>query len=337
MKPCALITGITGQDGSYLAELLLEKGYTVAGISSGRSPRTHLVLVENMIEWHTGDITDAPFIREAIQKIKPNEIYNLASAPAVVAPWDEVENTVCSTAVAPVHILEAIREFVPKAHFFQASSAEIYADVEIFPQDEHTPPKPRNPYGISKLFAHQMVGAYRKNEGLHASSGILFNHESPRRGTEFITRKVTLSLAQLKLGLTDRLSCGNLDAKRDWGYAKEYVEAMWLMLQQEQADDFLLATGELHSVRQVIEVAAQTLGISLRWEGEGLNEVGRNERGDIIVAIDPAFYRRLERSPLVGDATKALEQLGWKPSTSFEQLVAHMAEADYNALITTRA
>ncbi len=324
----ALITGITGQDGSYLAELLLSEGYVVIGVTSGKSSRIHINAIADQIVLVTGDITDPLCVRELIHTHVPDEVYNLASVSSVGQPWVAVEDTVRATGLAPLHFLEGIRETKPDTRFFQASSAEMYGVTTDPLQTEDTLLHPLNPYGVSKTFAHHMVGAYRRAHGLFATSGILFNHESPRRGEHFVTRKITRTLAQIKRGLEEPLFLGNIDAKRDWGFAGDYVRAMHSMLTQEMASDYVIATGIRHSVRQLIETAGDALQMPITWEGAGLDEVGVTTGGKVIIRINKDFYRPVEAHVLCGDSTKAQQGLGWKPRVSFEELVAMMVRSD---------
>ena len=325
MAKRALITGITGQDGSYLAELLLSKGYEVHGIirrastfNTGRldpiyedphSGRARLNL-------HYGDLSDASALARLVAKVQPEEVYNLAAQSHVRVSFDSPEYTTDITATGAVRLLEAIRETGIKPRFYQASSSEMYGKVQDVPQRETTPFYPRSPYGCAKVFAYWVTVNYRESYGLHASNGILFNHESPRRGETFVTRKITRALAHIQAGLQIKLYLGNLDAKRDWGFAKEYVEAMWLMLQQEQPDDYVIATGETHSVREFLEVAFAHLGLD--WQQ--------------YVEIDPRYYRPAEVDLLIGDASKAQKKLGWQPKTKFVELVKLMVDADVELL-----
>jgi GDPmannose 4,6-dehydratase len=325
MSRKALITGITGQDGSYLAELLLSKDYEVHGIirrastfNTGRldpiyddphSGRSRLFL-------HYGDLSDASALARLLGKIQPNEIYNLAAQSHVRVSFDSPEYTTDITATGTVRLLEAIRETGLQPRFYQASSSEMFGKVQEIPQKETTPFYPRSPYGCAKVYSHWITVNYRESYGLHASNGILFNHESPRRGETFVTRKITRALAQISAGLQDKLHLGNLDAKRDWGYAKEYVEAMWLMLQQEQPDDYVIATNETHSIREFLDVAFGHVGLD--WKKH--------------VEIDPRYYRPTEVDILIGDYSKARQKLGWAPKTKFAELVRLMVEADIKLL-----
>lgn len=334
----ALITGITGQDGSYLAEFLLKKGYEVHGIirrastfNTGRLdpiyqdphvPNRRLVL-------HYGDLTDSSNLFRHIEKINPDEIYNLGAQSHVRVSFDIPEYTADVDALGVIRLLETIRETRIKTKFYQASSSEMFGKVREIPQKETTPFYPRSPYGVAKVYAHWITVNYRESYGLFACSGILFNHESPRRGKTFVTRKITRGLSRIKLGLDKTLYLGNLDSKRDWGYAKDYVEAMWLMLQQEKPDDYVIATGENHSVREFIEVAGKLLDFDIRWEGEGLEEKGIDAKtGNKIIEIDPHYFRPTEVDVLVGNASKAKKILGWQPKINFYDLVKLMIESD---------
>ena len=321
----ALITGITGQDGSYLAEFLLGKDYEVHGIirrtSSFNTERLDPIYKDPhqsgaRLFLHYGDLADAVVTSTLIAEIAPDEIYNLAAQSHVRVSFDIPEYTGDITAVGTTRILEATRKAAPKARFYQASSSEMYGLVQETPQRESTPFYPRSPYGAAKVYSYWMTVNYRESYGLHASNGILFNHESPRRGETFVTRKITRAVARLKAGVQKKLYLGNLDAKRDWGYAPEYVEAMWMMLQQDQPDDYVIATGETHSIREFLELAFQHAG--LEWEK--------------YVEIDPRYYRPAEVDLLIGDAAKAEKQLGWKPKTKFAELVRIMTDADINML-----
>jgi GDPmannose 4,6-dehydratase len=320
--PRALITGITGQDGLYLAELLLEKGYEVHGLLRGQNnPR--LALVESLVpdvKLHTGDLTDLSSLIRALRDSDPEEVYNLGAVSFVAYSWENAAITADVTGKGVLSMLEAVRLHAgddPSAvRFYQASSSEMFGKVQDVPQTERTLLWPRSPYGVSKVFGHYMTINYRESYGMHASSGILFNHESPRRGPEFVTRKISQAVARIKLGLQDDLTLGNLDAQRDWGFAGDYVEAMWLMLQQDEADDYVVATGETHSIRDFLDLAFAHVGID-DWTG--------------YVKQDPRFMRPAEVDLLVGDASKALDQLGWKPRVSFPELVTMMVESDLEA------
>lgn len=337
----ALITGITGQDGSYLAELLLEKGYEVHGIirpsSSIRTARIeHLFndpdIHDKKLFLHYGDLTDTTNISTLIREIAPDEIYNLAAQSHVRISFDLPELTAETDALGTLTMLEAIRKqgLTNRIKFYQASTSELYGQVQETPQTENTPFYPRSPYGVAKLYGFWIIKNYREAYDMFACNGILFNHESERRGYNFVTRKITIGLAKIKLGLQDRLDMGNLDAKRDWGYAKEYVEAMWRMLQQDIAEDFVIATGETHSVREFIESCCRHLDIDLEWRGRGIDEVGIDRRsGKTIIGIDSKYFRPTEVDLLLGDPTKAKEKLGWQAKTKFSDLAALMMESDY--------
>lgn len=341
-RKVALITGVTGQDGSYLAELLLEKGYVVHGIKR----RTSLINTDRIDHLyqdphevnrrfilHHGDLTDSSSLIRIIQLVQPDEIYNLAAQSHVAVSFEEPEYTANSDALGALRILEAIRiiGLEKKTKFYQASTSELYGLVQEIPQKETTPFYPRSPYAVAKLYAYWITVNYREAYGIYACNGILFNHESPVRGETFVTRKITIALSRIKLGLQDCLYLGNLDALRDWGHAKDYVEMQWLMLQQQQAEDFVIATGVQYSVRQFVNVAAAELGLSITWKGEGVNEKGYDATGKCIVAVDPRYFRPTEVETLLGDATKAREKLGWTPRITFEDLVKEMVAADYKA------
>ncbi|HET8819908.1 MAG TPA: GDP-mannose 4,6-dehydratase [Thermoleophilaceae bacterium] len=314
----ALITGITGQDGSYLAEFLLDKGYEVHGMVRRSSTETFQRLegFRDELVLHTGDLLDQRSLVDVLRDCEPEEIYNLAAMSFVAASWSQPVLTAEFTAVGVTRILEAMREVVPEARFYQASSSEMFGQVREVPQTESTPFYPRSPYGVAKCYGHFITVNYRESYGLFAASGILFNHESERRGLEFVTRKVTHGAAAIKLGLQQELALGNLDAERDWGYAKDYVEAMWLMLQHDEPDDFVIATGEVNSVRTLVEIAFAHVGLNPRDH----------------VRIDERFIRPAEVEHLVGDPSKARELLGWAPRTSFEQMIERMVEADLDLL-----
>jgi len=323
----ALITGITGQDGSYLAELLLEKGYDVHGIvrRSSLINTDRIDHIYDQLNLHYGDLTDSANIIALLQKIKPTEIYNLGAMSHVKVSFEMPEYTGEVDALGTLRILEAVRLLDLPCRIYQASTSELYGLVQEVPQRETTPFYPRSPYGVAKLYGYWIVKNYREAYGLHASSGILFNHESPRRGETFVTRKITRGLSRISVGEQDVLSLGNLNARRDWGHAKDFVEAMWLMLQQEEADDYVIATGEQYSVRQFVEEAAPYFGMKIVWEGEGLDEVGIDKNtGRKVIDVNPKYFRPAEVETLLGDATKAKEKLGWEPKTSFKQLVEDM-------------
>ncbi len=337
-KKKALITGITGQDGSYLAELLLEKGYEVHGIirrsssfNTGRIDHLYTDPHTNGIRFflHHGDLSDSSNISRLLQEIKPDEIYNLGAQSHVRVSFDTPEYTADVDGIGTLRVLDAIRDAKIKTKFYQASSSELYGKVQEIPQKETTPFYPRSPYACAKLYAFWITKNYRESYSMFACNGILFNHESPRRGETFVTKKITKGLAQIVSGKMDCLYLGNLDAKRDWGYAKDYVEGMWMMLQQKQPDDFVLATGETHSVREFIEECAKLLKIDLQWKGKGLKEVGIDKKTKkIIIKIDPRYFRPAEVDLLLGDPLKAKKKLGWKPKTTFKQLVKIMLEED---------
>jgi GDPmannose 4,6-dehydratase len=336
----ALITGVTGQDGAYLAELLIAKGYEVHGVrrrsSSFNSARIdHLYRDPHQegvrLFLHYGDVTDSSNIMRLVQEIRPDEIYNLAAQSHVGVSFESPEYTANADAIGALRLLEAIRILGLKdnTRFYQASTSEMFGLVKEVPQRETTSFHPRSPYGVAKLYAHWITVNYREAYGLHASSGILFNHESPLRGETFVTRKITRAAAAIKAGQQDCVFLGNLDARRDWGHARDYVEGMWLMLQQPNADDYVLATGETHSVRELAELAFDTAGIPIVWEGKGLDEIGRCRATDkILVSLDPRYCRPAEVDLLLGDATKARQVLGWSPQTTFEGLIREMIERD---------
>ena len=325
----ALITGITGQDGSYLAELLLEKGYEVHGIVRRSSLiNTHRIdHIYERIHLHYGDLTDSTNIVKVIQKVKPEEIYNLGAQSHVKVSFEMPEYTGQTDALGTLRILEAVRllGMEDDVRIYQASTSELYGLVQEFPQKETTPFYPRSPYGVAKLYGYWIVKNYRESYGMHASSGILFNHESPRRGETFVTRKITRGFSMISSGLQSKLYLGNLNAMRDWGHAKDYVEAMWLMLQQDEPEDYVIATGEQHSVREFVEKTAPYFGMNIAWEGEGLNEIGIDTyTNNVVVKVDPKYFRPAEVETLLGDATKAKEKLGWEPKISFDQLIEDM-------------
>ena len=338
----ALLTGVTGQDGSYLAEFLLQKGYVVHGIKR-RTSLFNTARIDHLFDGepgkagrfilHHGDMTDSSSLTHIIQQTRPDELYNLAAQSHVAVSFEEPEYTANSDALGTLRLLEAIRilGLGNKTRFYQASTSELYGLVQQTPQTEATPFYPRSPYGVAKLYAYWITVNYREAYGLYACNGILFNHESPQRGETFVTRKITRALAGIKLGLQDRLLLGNLDARRDWGHARDYVEMQWLMLQQPEPEDFVIATGEQRSVRDFVNAAAKVLGMELRWEGEGLEERALTSDGRAIVAVDPRYFRPAEVETLLGDASKAHAKLGWKAKTTFEQLVEEMALADFEA------
>jgi GDPmannose 4,6-dehydratase len=325
----ALITGITGQDGSYLAELLLEKGYEVHGIVRRSSLiNTHRIDgIYDHLNLHYGDLTDSTNLVGIIQKVQPDEIYNLGAQSHVKVSFEMPEYTADVDAVGTLRILEAVRllGMEDRVRIYQASTSELYGLVQETPQKETTPFYPRSPYGVAKLYGYWITKNYREAYGMYACTGILFNHESPRRGETFVTRKITQALSRISVGLQDCLYLGNLNAKRDWGHAKDFVEAMWLMLQQDQPEDFVIATGVQYSVKDFVEEAAPYFGMTIVWEGEGLDEVGIDKfSGKTIIRVSSKYFRPAEVETLLGDATKAKEQLGWEPRTSFEQLVEDM-------------
>jgi len=334
----ALITGITGQDGSYLAELLLEKGYEVHGIirrsSSFNTERIDHLYQDTHVHGaklflHYGDLSDSSNISRLIEKIRPDEIYNLGAQSHVRVSFDVPEYTADVDGIGTLRILDAIKELGIKTKFYQASSSELYGKVQEIPQKETTPFYPRSPYAVAKLYSYWITVNYRESYNIFACNGILFNHESPRRGETFVTRKITRGLARIIVGKDDCLYLGNLDAKRDWGYAKDYVEGMWLMLQQEKPTDFVLATGEMHSVREFIQECCKILNIDLQWKGKGEKEVGIDKKTKKeIIKIDPKYFRPAEVEQLLGDPTKAKKLLKWKPRTTFKNLVKIMMEAD---------
>ena len=338
----ALITGITGQDGSYLAELLLEKGYEVHGIirrastfNTGRINHLYQDPHVNNVKLflHYGDLSDGSNIARLLTKINPEEIYHLGAQSHVRVSFDIPEYTGDVTGLGTLRLLDAIRETGINTKFYQASSSEMYGKVLETPQTENTPFYPRSPYGCAKVYAYWITKNYRESYNLFASNGILFNHESPRRGETFVTKKIVTALTKIKLGKEKKLYLGNLEAKRDWGYAKDYVEGMWLMLQQSEPDDYLLATGETHSVQEFIEEAAKNLDINLIWQGNGLEEKGINQdTGEVIIEIDSKYFRPAEVDMLVGDCTKAKNKLGWEPKVRFKELVKIMTEEEMKNL-----
>ncbi|AGB73018.1 MULTISPECIES: GDP-mannose 4,6-dehydratase [Rhizobium] len=338
----ALITGVTGQDGSYLASLLLEKGYEVHGIKR-RSSIFNTDRIDHLYQdphdedrrfvLHYGDMTDSSSLVRIIQQVQPDEIYNLAAQSHVAVSFEEPEYTANSDALGALRILEAIRilKLEKKTRFYQASTSELYGLVQEIPQRETTPFYPRSPYAVAKLYAYWITVNYREAYGMYACNGILFNHESPVRGETFVTRKITRALARIKLGLQDCLYLGNLDARRDWGHAKDYVEMQWLMLQQEQPEDFVIATGVQYSVREFVDTAAREIGIVVTWKGEGVDEKGYDGSGKCIVSVDPRYFRPTEVETLLGDPTKAQQKLGWTPKITFNELVSEMMLEDMKA------
>jgi GDPmannose 4,6-dehydratase len=341
-RKVALITGITGQDGAYLAEFLLEKGYVVHGIKR-RSSSFNTSRIEHLMTnerdpkcrffLHFGDMTDSMSLVHVLQKVKPDELYNLAAQSHVAVSFEEPEYTANSDALGALRLLEAIRilGMDKTCRYYQASTSELYGLVQETPQTETTPFYPRSPYAVSKLYAYWMTVNYREAYGIYACNGILFNHESPIRGETFVTRKITRALARIKLGLKDCLYLGNLDAKRDWGHARDYVEMQWLMLQQEEAEDFVIATGVQYSVREFVEASAELLDIKITWSGSGTEERGFDAQGKCIVAVDPDYFRPTEVETLLGDPSKARNKLGWVPKTSFLDLVREMVQEDFQA------
>ncbi len=340
----ALITGVTGQDGAYLAELLLEKGYTVHGIkrrsSSFNTGRIEHLYQDPHVEnqrfiLHHGDMTDATNLIRIVQQTQPDEIYNLAAQSHVQVSFETAEYTANADGIGPLRLLEAIRllGLTNKTRFYQASTSELYGKVHETPQSETTPFYPRSPYAAAKLYAYWIIVNYREAYGMHASNGILFNHESPIRGETFVTRKVTRAVAAIKAGLQDKLYLGNIDAKRDWGHAREYVRGMWLMLQQEKPDDYVLATGQTRSVREFVERAFAEAGMRIEWSGQGAQEKGRDAKtGRVLIEIDPRYFRPTEVDLLLGDPSKAHRVLGWKHEATFEQLVVEMVREDMKAI-----
>jgi len=337
----AFITGITGQDGSYLAEYLLEKGYEVHGmIRRASSFNTHRIdhLYRDphesgvRLRLHYGDLTDSSNLNRLLETIEPAEIYNLGAQSHVKVSFEVPEYTAETDAIGTLRLLDGIRKAGLSCRFYQASTSELFGKVQEVPQTEKTPFYPRSPYGVAKQYAFWITVNYREAYGLHASNGILFNHESPRRGETFVTRKITRAAARIRHGIQDCLFIGNLEAKRDWGYAPDFVDAMWRMLQQDEPDDFVIATGEFHTVREFVEKSFACLDMPLAWEGAGQDEVGIcTTAGDTVVRVDPAYYRPTEVMELLGDSTKAKEKLGWTPSVRFDELVAIMTEADRQA------
>jgi GDPmannose 4,6-dehydratase len=352
MTKKALITGVTGQDGAYLAEFLLKKGYEVHGIKR-RSSLFNTDRIDHLYEdphvdnrkfvLHYGDLTDSTSLVRIIQKVQPDEIYNLAAQSHVAVSFEEPEYTANADGIGALRILEAIRilGLEKKTRFYQASTSELYGLVQEIPQKETTPFYPRSPYAVAKLYAYWITVNYREAYGMYACNGVLFNHESPVRGETFVTRKITRAIARIALGLQDCLYLGNMSALRDWGHARDYVEMQWLMLQQDHAEDFVIATGVQYSVRQFVEFAAAELGITVRFEGEGEKEVGivaavtgdraKAKVGEVIVKVDPRYYRPTEVETLLGDPTKAREKLGWTPKTTLQELVKEMVESDYTS------
>ncbi|KAB2917438.1 MAG: GDP-mannose 4,6-dehydratase [Hyphomicrobiaceae bacterium] len=339
MTRSALITGITGQDGAYLAEFLLGKGYTVHGIKRRTSlfntARIDHLYTDVHVEGarfflHHGDMTDSSSLLHIVERVKPDEIYNLAAQSHVMVSFEEPEYTANSDALGTLRLLEAIRtlRMEKTTRFYQASTSELFGKVQEVPQTEKTPFYPRSPYGAAKLYAHWITVNYREAYGMYACNGILFNHESPIRGETFVTRKITRALARIKIGSQDCVYLGNLNARRDWGHARDYVEAQWLILQQAEPDDYVIATGEQHSVREFVEIAAREVGLTVSWQGNGVEERGVDQNGRVIVAIDPRYFRPSEVETLLGDSSKARARLGWRPRTSFAELVSEMMRRD---------
>jgi len=339
MKRVALITGITGQDGAYLAEFLLDKGYEVHGIKR-RTSLFNTDRIDHLYQdphetgrrfiLHYGDMTDSSSLLRIIQLVQPTEIYNLAAQSHVAVSFEEPEYTANSDALGPLRVLEAMRilGLGDKTRFYQASTSELYGLVQEIPQKETTRFYPRSPYAVAKLYAYWITVNYREAYGFYACNGILFNHESPLRGETFVTRKITRALARIKLGLQRQIFLGNLDAKRDWGHARDYVEAQWRILQQPQPEDFVIASGEQHSVRDFVTAAAREINLQMRWTGAGTDEKGYDQNGNCIVAVDPRYFRPTEVQELLGDAAKARAKLGWAPRTTFSELVAEMIHED---------
>ena len=335
----ALITGITGQDGAYLAEFLLKKGYVVHGIKR-RASLFNTDRIDHLYQdphisgrnfiLHYGDLTDTSNLIRIVQQVQPDEIYNLGAQSHVAVSFESPEYTANVDGLGALRLLEAIRilGLEKKTRFYQASTSELYGKVQEIPQKETTPFYPRSPYAVAKMYSYWITVNYREAYGMYACNGILFNHESPLRGETFVTRKITRALSRIKLGLQDCLYLGNLDARRDWGHASDYVEMQWLMLQQEEADDFVIATGEQHSVAEFVELAASELGLALSWRGEGVKKVAVNGKGEEIVRVDPRYFRPTEVETLLGDASKARKKLGWVPKVDFKSLVAEMVRED---------
>ena len=338
----ALITGITGQDGSYLAELLLEKGYIVHGIIRRASVFNteridHLIGKEHFI-LHHGDVTDSSNINKLMSTIQPDEVYNLAAQSHVQVSFEVPEYTAQVDAMGTLRILDALRNYCPNARFYQASTSELYGKVQEIPQTENTPFYPRSPYGVAKIYGFWIVKNFREAYNLYACNGILFNHESERRGKTFVTRKITIGLAEVAQGIRQTLALGNLDSKRDWGYAKEYVEAMWLMLQQDEPEDFVIATGKTVTVREFVEKAAKYVGFDIGWEGTGVDEIGIDRNtGKKIIEINPKYFRPTEVDLLIGDATKAKNKLQWEAKVELDELVQIMMEHDIEMIKNTKA
>ncbi len=337
----ALITGITGQDGSYLAELLLQKGYIVHGLVR-RSSTSNLGRIAHLCDddalkgrlfLHEGDLADSPSLMRIVETAEPTEVYNLAAMSDVKVSFELPEYTGDIDGIGVLRLLEVIRHVNPEIHFYQASTSELYGKVRTVPQNEETPFHPRSPYGVAKLYAYWATVNYREAYQMFACNGILFNHESPRRGEKFVSRKITLAAARIKAGLQEKLTLGNLDAKRDWGYAKDFVEGMWQMLQQDQPEDYVLATGETTTVRRFVELAFLQVDVQIVWEGTGIDEKGRDAKtGQVIVDVSPEFFRPAEVELLIGDPSKAKRKLGWSPKTTVEELVRIMMHTDLQQL-----
>jgi GDPmannose 4,6-dehydratase len=338
----ALITGVTGQDGAYLAQFLLAKGYEVHGIKR-RSSLFNTARIDHIYEdphnpsphfiLHYGDLTDSSSLIHIVQKVQPDEIYNLGAQSHVQVSFEQPEYTADADALGPLRLLEAIRilGLEKKTKFYQASSSELYGLVQEIPQKETTPFYPRSPYAIAKMYAYWICINYREAYGIYACNGILFNHESPLRGETFVTRKITRGLARVKAGLQKQVFLGNLSAKRDWGHARDYVEMQWLMLQQEKPQDYVIATGEQYSVREFVQKCAKLLELDLTWQGSGIDEKALDSKGNVVVAVDPRYFRPTEVETLLGDSSKAKRELGWTPRTTFDELVREMVEADFKA------
>lgn len=327
----ALITGITGQDGSYLAELLLQKGYKVYGIMRRKSivDYGNVVHIKQNIHFIYADMTDLASLIHAVKISQPDEVYNLAAQSFVATSWEQPFATADIDAIGVMNILEAVRLVKPQAHFYQAATSEMFGKVQEMPQTERTPFYPRSPYGVAKLYGYWITKNYRESFGMFACSGILFNHESERRGLEFVTRKITYAAACIRQGVQDCLELGNLDAKRDWGHASDYVYAMWLLLQNKKPEDYVIASNETRTVREFVQAAFDCAGIALAWEGEGIREVGRNQAdGSVVVKVNPEFFRPAEVELLWGNPSKAEKELGWKRTVSFEDLVGRMVKSD---------
>ena len=335
----ALITGVTGQDGAYLAEFLLAKGYEVHGIKR-RASLFNTARIDHIYEdphqphprffLHYGDMTDSTSLIQIVQKVQPDEIYNLAAQSHVQVSFEQPEYTANADGLGVLRLLEAIRilGLEKRTRFYQASTSELYGLVQQIPQTETTPFYPRSPYAVAKMYGYWIVVNYRESYGMYACNGILFNHESPMRGETFVTRKITRGLARIKVGLQSELFLGNLDAKRDWGHARDYIEMQWLMLQQETAADYVIATGEQYSVREFVKRCAELLELELTWSGEALEEKARDKQGNVVIGVDPRYFRPAEVETLLGDAGKAKRELGWTPRTSFDEIVREMVEAD---------